>query len=161
MTGLSDYDKEWCMKIHAELFKWPLTSPFRVPVDPVRDHAANYFDIVTHPMDLTTMRKKLTDGQYKTAKEFVDDFHLICDNAIKFNGQNSMYAYIAYDLKVWIDDMFKNKASSAEDEWRRKLVSVVDRMQQHVHAYPEAYSGVVATTLASSIAQVETALIGR
>lgn len=154
MSTLSEYDKEWCRKIHTELCRKPVTSPFREPVDPVRDHATNYFDIVTNPMDLTTMRKKLTDGRYKTVKEFVDDFHLICDNAVKFNGQNSMYAYIAYDLKNWIDEQYENKATSAEDEWRRKLVNVVDRMQAHVRAAPEAHAAAAATAVAACVSAI-------
>lgn len=149
MTGpLSEYDKEWCSKIHAELFKWAMTSPFRVPVDPVRDHAANYRDIVTQPMDLTTMRRKLADGHYNTAREFTDDFRLICDNAIKFNGPNSMYGYIASDLKNWIEEQFKNKATSVEDEWLRKLASAVNRMQEHVQAAPEYFANATFPTVA-------------
>jgi len=51
-----------------------------------------------------------------------------------------MLAYIAYDIKNWMDEQFKNKASSSEDEWLRKLTSVVDRMREHVHASPETFA---------------------
>lgn len=151
MSGLSDYDKEWCTKIHSKLASWNMASPFQRPVDPVRDHAENYFKVVQHPMDLQTMRKKLVDGQYSAVREFVDDFYLICDNAIKFNGQNSLLGYIAADLKTWMEDQYKNKASSAEDEWRKKLVDVVDRLQEHVNSSPEAYSGVGASVLSAAL----------
>lgn len=149
--SLSDYDKDWCTKIHLKLTNWPMTSPFRVPVDPVRDHAENYLNVVQNPMDLQTMRRKLVDGNYTTVKAFVDDFYLICDNAIKFNGQNSMLGYIAADLRTWMDDQYKNKANSVEDEWRKKLVDVVDRLQEHVNSSPEAYSGVGAAVLSSAL----------
>jgi hypothetical protein len=138
MTGLSEYDKEWCLKIHNDLLKWPMTSPFRVPVDPVRDNAPNYFQVVAKPMDLQTMKRKLSDGYYKTAAEFVDDFLLICDNAIKFNGENSMLAYIALDLKNWMNEQFKNKAVSSEDEWHRRLTDVIEKLQEHVRNAPRS-----------------------
>jgi bromodomain-containing factor 1 len=147
MAGLSEYDKEWCLKIHTELVKWPITSPFRAPVDPVRDSAPNYFQIIASPMDLTTMKRKLTDGAYKTAKEFVDDFHLVCNNAIKFNGENSMLAFIAADLRTWIDEQYKIKPSSSEDEWHKKLTDVVERLREHVLNAPAALRGLGAATL--------------
>jgi hypothetical protein len=143
MAGLSEYDKEWCARIHGELVKWSMTSPFRVPVDPVRDNAPTYFDVVTKPMDLQTMKRKLTDGQYKAPAEFVDDFLLICDNAIKFNGESSMFAYMALDLKNWIKEQFKNKAASSEDEWHQKLTDVIDKLKEHVKSAPPAFTGMI------------------
>jgi hypothetical protein len=141
MTAFTEYDKEWCTKVHGELVKWPLTSPFRFPVDRVRDNAPTYFEVVTNPMDLTKIKRKLTDGTYKTASEFVSDVHLICDNAIQFNGETSMLAYIAMDLKEWIDQQYQTKPTSNEDEWHRKLTDVVDRMREHVHQAPSAFRG--------------------
>jgi hypothetical protein len=139
MTGLTDYDKEWCTKVHADLMKWPMTSPFRVPVDPVRDNAPTYYDVITNAMDLTKMKRKLTDGSYKSPADFVNDFRLICDNAIKFNGENSMLAYIAMDLREWIDTQYRNKPLSSEDEWHRKLTDVVDRLREHAQQAPAAF----------------------
>ena len=136
MSYLSSYDRDWCQKKLSELNKWALTSPFRVPVDPVRDGAERYLEIVTQPMDLSTMKKKLADNQYKTVEEFVADVHLIADNAIKFNGENSMYAFIATDLTRWIDKQFQLKASSSEDEWHRKLIDCVERLLEHVKNAP-------------------------
>jgi hypothetical protein len=148
MAGLSDYDKEWCLKVHTELVKWPMASPFRSPVDPLRDSAPNYFQVITSPMDLGTMKRKLTDGTYKSAREFVDDFRLVCNNAIKFNGENSMLAFIAMDLRNWMDDQFKNKPSSSEDEWHRKLTDVAERLREHVLNAPAALRGLGAAGLA-------------
>jgi hypothetical protein len=147
MSGLSEYDKEWCTKIHSDLVKWPMTSPFRAPVDPIRDNAPNYFQVVSTPMDLQTMKRKLGDGHYKSATEFVDDFLLICDNAVKFNGENSMLAYIALDLRNWMNDQFKNKAVSSEDEWHRRLTDVIEKLQEHVRTAPRSAATVVPTPI--------------
>jgi transcription initiation factor TFIID subunit 2 len=145
MSGLSEYDREWCTKIHAELLKWPMASPFRSAVDPVRDNAPSYYDIITNPMDLTKMKRKLTEGSYKTVSDFVSDAHLICENAIKFNGDASMLACIAMDLKEWIDAQYRAKPNSSDDEWHRKLVDVIDRLRDHVQQAPAAFRGIDAS----------------
>lgn len=142
---LSEYDKEWCTKMHNELNKWTITQPFRFPVDPVRDGAEKYHEIVKNPMDLDTMKKKLASNQYVTVEDYVTDVHLICDNAIKFNGDNSMYAFIAADVKNWIDEQFKNKAISHEEEWHKKLEDVVNRLKEHVKKCPPNISAQTAT----------------
>jgi hypothetical protein len=138
MSGLTDYDKEWCTRVHADLMKWPMTSPFRVAVDAVRDNAPTYYDVIKSPMDLAKMKRKLTDGSYKTPADFVSDFRLICDNAIRFNGENSMLAYIAMDLREWIEAQYRTKPSSSEDEWHRRLTDVVDRLREHARQAPAA-----------------------
>ena len=135
--SLTDYDKQWCNNTLAELIKWPLTQPFRVPVDPVRDGASNYLEIVTHPMDLGTVKKKLVEGKYKTVAEFIEDLHLICSNAILFNGENSIFGYIATDIRKWVDDRVEKKPKSQEDEWQRRLDSIVTRLRLHVANAPE------------------------
>lgn len=134
--SMSDYDKNWCDRTLNDFVRWTLTVPFRNPVDPVRDGAEHYFDIIKNPMDFGTMRKKLNENQYTDPKEFVADIHLICDNAIKFNGENSMYAFMALDISKSIDEKFKNKPHSLEEEWHKKLEDVVNRLREHVLKAP-------------------------
>ncbi|KAH0791000.1 Bromodomain containing protein [Histomonas meleagridis] len=133
---LTDYDKIWCDKILTDLGKWKITIPFRNPVDPVRDGAENYYDIIKNPMDFSTMRKKLTSNQYLEVKDFIDDLYLICDNAVLFNNKDSLIGYIALDLRNWVDKQYKEKSSSLEEEWEKRLKSVVSRLQKHIDKSP-------------------------
>jgi transcriptional activator SPT7 len=48
--------------------------------------APDYYNIIKHPMDLSTMTKKLKAIQYKSKKEFVDDLNLIWANCLKYNA---------------------------------------------------------------------------
>ncbi|KAH0788893.1 Bromodomain containing protein [Histomonas meleagridis] len=148
---LSDYDKDWCTRIHQELLKKPISNPFKMPVDPVRDGAENYFEIVKNPMDLNTIKNKIHDNKYKTVEEFVADIHLICDNAIKFNGENSMFAYIANDLRTWIDEQFKKKPNSHEEEWHNKLIESVERLYEHVKTSPTGMSDPTVAAIINSV----------
>ena len=87
-------------------------------------------------MDFGTMRKKLNENQYTDPKEFVADVHLICNNAIQFNGENSMYAFMAEDISKEIDEKFKNKPNSTEEEWQKRLKDVINRLSEHMAKAP-------------------------
>lgn len=48
--------------------------------------APDYYNIIKHPMDLSTMTKKLKGLSYKSKKDFVDDLNLIWANCLKYNA---------------------------------------------------------------------------
>jgi transcription initiation factor TFIID subunit 2 len=76
---------------------------FLQPVDPIRDHAPNYFDIIKQPMDISTMGAKLEAGHYKDRFAFEADFRLMILNAQEYNTSGS-YAYNeALALKSFFD----------------------------------------------------------
>jgi bromodomain-containing factor 1 len=50
---------------------------FQEPVDPVKYNIMDYFDIVTKPMDLGSIRKKISHNCYSDAQEFIADMNLI------------------------------------------------------------------------------------
>ena len=60
---------------------------FHEPVDPVKYNIMDYFDIITNPMDLGTVKKKLNHNAYEKAQDFVDDMRLIWQNCYKYNGE--------------------------------------------------------------------------
>jgi hypothetical protein len=137
---LSEYDKAWCNKLLTELTKWPITAPFRMPVDPVRDGAANYRQIISNPMDFHTMKKKLTGSEYTSVQSFIDDIQLICDNAKKFNGAQSMFGLIGDDIMEEVHKQFSEKAATADEEWYKSLVKAVQALHEHVHQAPPEVS---------------------
>jgi hypothetical protein len=63
--------------------------PFLQPVDPVKLNIPRYFDIVARPMDISTIEKKLNNGAYPVAQAVVDDFNLMIENCVKFNGPDN------------------------------------------------------------------------
>ena len=56
---------------------------FASPVDPivVRD----YYKLITDPMDLSTMQRKVRSRRYATVDEMHTDFELMCHNALVYN----------------------------------------------------------------------------
>ena len=72
----------------------PEASPFREPVNPELLGIPDYFEVVKDPMDLSTIKKKLDDGEYKDPWEFIDDVWLMFDNAWVYNRKTSrVYKY--------------------------------------------------------------------
>ena len=131
---LSDYDKTWCSKLLEELGRWQITLPFRKPVDP--ETARNYHEIVTNPMDFQTMKRKLNAGEYPTVEAFVDDVQLICDNAKKFNGERSMYAYMCDDIMAEVKKQYSEKADSADEKWFKSLLKATRALDEHMNEAP-------------------------
>lgn len=52
--------------------------PFLKPVDYVALNIPEYPNVITHPMDLSTIREKLDTEQYETADQFESDVRLMC-----------------------------------------------------------------------------------
>ncbi|KAH0785513.1 Bromodomain containing protein [Histomonas meleagridis] len=137
---MNEYDKNWCLKLLNDLHKMPITAPFRAPVDPIRDNAPRYLEIITHPMDLGTMKKKLTRGEYTTVKEFVADIQLICDNAKKYNGETSMFVLIGDDVMAFVNRHLSEKANSVEEEWYKQLSKITESLNEHIRSAPTEIS---------------------
>ncbi|XP_045771178.1 bromodomain-containing protein 1 isoform X2 [Maniola jurtina] len=62
---------------------------FTEPVDPLE--VPDYSTIVKHPMDLSTMGKKLDRGVYKTIDDVEADFQLMIDNCLTYNNKDTVF----------------------------------------------------------------------
>ena len=60
---------------------------FSVPVP--RDEFPEYYEQVKIPMDYGTMKKKLENGEYRSAQAMQKDFRLVMQNCLQFNAHES------------------------------------------------------------------------
>jgi hypothetical protein len=90
-TSLNDH----CIRIVDALLETPSSSIFQEPVDPVREHCPDYYQLITHPQDLSTIRKRLVNREYKVYQEWERDMNLIWSNAQYYNGADSVIGRLA------------------------------------------------------------------
>ncbi|KAI0660528.1 hypothetical protein C8Q70DRAFT_976084 [Cubamyces menziesii] len=106
-SGMSVNDLRACRSALKKLQTNKHAALFLQPVDPVRDRAPNYFDIIKSPMDLSTMHAKLESGQYKDRFAFEADFRLMVNNAKTYNmpgsfAHNETLALESFFDKLWV-----------------------------------------------------------
>ncbi len=76
-------------------------------MDPVKFNIMDYFDIVEKPMDLGTIKRKLSHNVYKNLRHFVEDMNLIWNNCCKYNGEQHEISKTARELEVFFNEEFK------------------------------------------------------
>ncbi|KAG8714750.1 hypothetical protein FRC11_007261 [Ceratobasidium sp. 423] len=103
--GMNKTTHAHCKAVLNALHRNQHANVFRLPVDPVRDNAPNYFLVIKHPMDLSTMKAKLDNKIYKDRAEFEADFKLMIQNAKTYNAPLS---YV-FNEAVALDKAFNDR----------------------------------------------------
>ncbi|KAK8758780.1 hypothetical protein V5799_003587, partial [Amblyomma americanum] len=86
-VGLSGRELLICERILLHLFCHELSVPFHIPVSRT---VPNYYKVITKPMDLTTIKQKLSPSHfnhYEDVPEFLSDVKLIFKNCYTFNHE--------------------------------------------------------------------------
>ena len=66
-----------CCSVKVDQEEPRCCSVFEDPVDAIALNVPDYYNVITNPMDISTMEKKLTTGEYKTVADFEADFRLL------------------------------------------------------------------------------------
>ncbi|KAH0795045.1 Bromodomain containing protein [Histomonas meleagridis] len=90
-------------------------------VDPVRDGAPDYYEYIKKPMALNEIKKKLNADQYSDVEAFKSDVNLIWSNAILYNGEDSLFAYMSKEASLWFDKKMEGFPSTPLEEWFQKV----------------------------------------
>ncbi|XP_051994884.1 bromodomain-containing protein 4 isoform X2 [Xyrauchen texanus] len=106
--------KDMFAKKHAA-YAWPFYKP--VDVDTLGLH--DYHDIIKHPMDLSTIKDKLENRQYRDAQEFAADVRLMFSNCYKYNPPDHEVVAMARKLQ----DVFEMRFAKMPDEPEEMLTS--------------------------------------
>ena len=131
---MNDFEKRKCLELTNKMLHKDLCRPFREKVDPERDGAPDYLDVIKHPIDLTTIRKKLVSGEYKSTQEWSDDVNLIFSNAKLYNDAGSLIYLISQEMEQWFSRKLTQLPKNKEEEWMvslRKYSTVLSRLSNH------------------------------
>ncbi|XP_030625148.1 bromodomain-containing protein 3a [Chanos chanos] len=99
--------KEMLSKKHAA-YAWP----FYKPVDAEALQLHDYHDIIKHPMDLSTIKKKMDGREYHDAQSFAADVRLMFSNCYKYNPPDHEVVAMARKLQ----DVFEMRFAKMPDE---------------------------------------------
>ena len=86
-------------KLISMLWKVKDADLFYKPVDPIELGLPTYFDVVKHPMDFSTIKRKLSNFSYTNFNEFCNDMNLVFDNCYLFNGRESLVGNMCTNVK--------------------------------------------------------------
>lgn len=144
---------KYCGKILQELHRkqhYAIASPFYEPVGTLSYCAVpllvllgyqdwqkmdlpTYPKVVKKPMDLSTMRKKLDNGEYDGQESFYDDFKLMIRNCFTFNPTGTPVNLAGSELQRVFDEKWKNlpplRADDSEDDEDEVEESEEDSLQ--------------------------------
>ncbi|KAL4629590.1 bromodomain-containing protein 2 isoform X1 [Arapaima gigas] len=99
--------KELLSKKHAA-YAWP----FYKPVDASSLGLHDYHDIIKHPMDLSTIKRKMDNREYRDAQQFAADVRLMFSNCYKYNPPDHDVVAMARKLQ----DVFEFRFAKMPDE---------------------------------------------
>lgn len=83
---------------------------FAEPVD--LEELPDYNDVIEHPMDFSTVKRKLARNAYRSFEQFEDDVFLICSNAMVYNAPDTVYFRQAHSIQ----ELARKKFQELRDE---------------------------------------------
>ena len=107
---------------------------FLAPVDYIGLNILDYPKIITHPMDLGTVKINLLNGEYKIFQDFMSDINLIWKNCRTYNLPGSdivkMANHCDKKIKQLIDKQFKNyqnKGGSTKNKNENSTLTLAEK----------------------------------
>ncbi|KAL6840686.1 hypothetical protein ACP4OV_029550 [Aristida adscensionis] len=135
-----------CGKILMKLMEHKGGWLFAKPVDPVLYGIPDYFDVIRNPMDLGTVKKKLTNKQYVSTSEFAADVRLTFSNAMRYNPPGNDVHTIAEQL----NRIFETEWKSVERKCSNGRHPLQEQQPMKVRAAVNSKSVITKELLASS-----------
>jgi hypothetical protein len=123
-----------CTSIVKNLKRHNDSGPFLKPVDPVALGIPDYFTIIHHPMDISTIEKKLKSSSYKNIDEFIDDFSLMFKNCYEYNGIQQPVSLMAKNLEISFNNQlnhYYHEINSSEESSSREIINTTSKDKIH------------------------------
>jgi len=121
---------KYCLQVLSKLKRNSNASPFLEPVDPVKLDIPDYPLKIKHPMDLSTIKKKLDSKMYVNAEDFDSDMKLMFNNCYVYNPSGT----VVHNMGKSLESVYNELMSSMPEEMikkRKKMeVPVVERSKQ-------------------------------
>ncbi|KAG1700276.1 hypothetical protein DVH05_012081 [Phytophthora capsici] len=100
-------NRKKCIDVADHFFKLESCEPFRERVNWEEWGLYDYLQVVKEPMDLGTIRNKLSKNEYKKPVEFARDMRLVWSNCKLYNQDGSDLYLLADELAKKFEDRVK------------------------------------------------------
>ncbi|KAJ5949235.1 hypothetical protein N7454_000819 [Penicillium verhagenii] len=121
-SGVTKLQHKFLMKCVSSLKRMHDSRFYREPVDPAKLNIPNYTQVITRPMDLSTIESKLKENLYTSPQAFEEDFALMVNNSMTFNGPDHLVTMEGVKLKKTLDKQMLSlpKADEVEEKKPKK-----------------------------------------
>lgn len=120
--GLTKMQHKFILKGIQSLKRMNDARFYREPVDAVKLNIPHYPQIITRPMDLGTIERRLKDNEYNDPQPVAEDVYLMVQNAVTFNGPDHLVSQEGQKLKATFDKQMANlpKPDQVEEKKAKK-----------------------------------------
>lgn len=127
-----------CGQILSRLMKHKRNVWFNAPVDAVKMGLHDYHQIVKQPMDLGTVKSKLSKGLYVNLSEFASDVRLTFNNALIYNPRGHVVHELAEELLGLFDKLISPIFESHKLQSDAMSEKPQPQLQEQPHVTPVA-----------------------
>ena len=96
-----------CYELLQNLKRHSLAGPFLQPVDPVALNLPDYLEVISDPIDLSTIERNLKSGAYQNSCQFATDVRRIWLNSFTYNASESDMFYITLEMATYFEKLFR------------------------------------------------------
>lgn len=135
-----------CLKLLHKLMTKREAYVFREPVN--RNKFPQYYEVISNPMDLGTIKTKLENNVYASSAAFAEDVRRVWENCYQFNPPESDYYRYAKKLHdVFEDELQKMQAEQDKEQGPGNdpnlslMMKEIKRLQQHVSKLESQQTG--------------------
>jgi hypothetical protein len=96
-----------CYELLQNLRRHSLAGPFLQPVDPVALNLPDYLEVISDPIDLSTIERNLKAGVYQNSCQFATDIRRIWLNSFTYNASESDMFYITLEMATYFEKLFR------------------------------------------------------
>lgn len=109
--------------------------PFLKPVDADAWGASDYYDIIKHPMDMTTYERKLYGSEYSNEEELAEDIRLMFRNCYFYNPPHHLVHGLGKEFEAIFEKQWaklhnsngsSKKSSKHHSSKKRRILHTVD-----------------------------------
>ena len=121
-----------CLNLLQRLKKHTSVGPFLLPVDVDGLGLYDYYDIVQEPMDISTVEKKLKNGEYSSVSEFGADVRKIWNNAFAYNTEKSTIYQMTSKISSYFEKLYKEIEDVQFNDKIKELQDQVKKLTRQI-----------------------------